>query len=206
MEDSLEFKWLVEYLAIFFITLIIGTLVHELGHFFVAVMYGVPARISYAYTYYFGTFAEYQRFWFLMGGPISSWLVASIGITIILIKYRHMHKERVKPIGIGQSISIVGTSFSIRFIFNAGLYFINTTLGGMTSNADEAKIAQDFLGINPDILIYGSAGIALLLIFIALYYIPAHQRYIILIGGIIGGILGYIFWNYWVGPIILPPP
>ncbi|MFX1567427.1 MAG: hypothetical protein ACFFCV_03565 [Promethearchaeota archaeon] len=206
MENSSEFKWFIEYFSIFFVTLIIGTLIHELGHYIVAVIYGVPAQISYAYTHYFGSLTEVQRFWFLMGGPLSSWLVSTTGIIIILVKYKYMHKESEKSIGVGQSISIVGTSFSIRFIFNAGFYFINTTLGGITSNADEAKIAQEFLGINPDILMYGSAIIALVFIIVALYYIPSHQRYIILVGGIIGGILGYIFWNYWFGPIILPPP
>lgn len=206
MEDSLDFKMFIEFFTLFFITLIIGTLVHELGHYFVAIMYGVPVRISYAYTHLFGSLTEIQRFWFLMGGPIISWTVAILGISVILIKYRYMNKETVKPIGVGHTISIVAVSFSVRFIFNAGLYFINTTLGGMISNADEVKIAQDFLGINPDILMYSSAGIALLLIIVAIYYIPSHQRYIILIGGIIGGILGYFFWNYWIGPIILPPP
>ena len=106
MENFSEFKWFIEYFALFFIILIIGTLVHELGHFIAAIILGIPAQISYAYTHYFGTITGFQRFWFLMGGPIISWLVASIGFTVILIKYRHMHKKIDNPIRIGQSLSI----------------------------------------------------------------------------------------------------
>ncbi|MFX0006353.1 MAG: hypothetical protein ACFFA7_10335 [Promethearchaeota archaeon] len=206
MNRHKHINWFFTYLGIFFIVLIIGTLVHEFGHYIVAVIYGVPARIAYAYTFYYGPLTAVQRFWFLMGGPISSWLVSIVGITVILIKYRHMHSEDEKTIGIGQILSITATSFCIRFIFNAGWYFINTTLLGNSSSADEAKIARDYLHINPDLLMYGSAVVALAFIIIALYYIPRFQRYIILIGGITGGILGYLFWNYWIGPIVLPVP
>jgi hypothetical protein len=206
MDNSSEFKWLIEYFVMFFIILIVGTLIHELGHFIAAVILGVPAQISYAYTHYFGTLTDFQRFWFLMGGPLISWIVASIGILVILIKYRHIRKEVDIPIGIGQSLSIAATSFCVRFIFNAGFYFINSTFGGITSSADEVQIARDFLIISPDILMYGSAVIALIFIILALYYIPNYQRYVVFTAGIIGGILGYFFWNYWIGPIVLPPP
>ncbi len=199
-------KWFFTYMGVFFIVVIIGTLAHEFGHYIVAVIYGVPARICYAYTFYFSSLTTDQRFWFLMGGPISSWLVSTIGIIVILLKYRNMHNETNQSIGIGQTISIVATSFSIRFIFNAGWYFINTTLLGIPSGADEAIIARDYLGIHPDFLMYGSAIVALIVIVIALYYIPRFQRYIILIGGIFGGVFGYLFWNYWIGPIVLPVP
>ncbi|MHA2392550.1 MAG: hypothetical protein ACXAEX_11460 [Promethearchaeota archaeon] len=198
-------KWFFTYLGLFFIVLIIGTLVHEFGHYIVAVLFGVPARISYAYTTYFGPLTVEQRFWFIMGGPISSWLVSLIGITVILLKYRHMHNEKVQSISSGQTLSIVATSFSIRFIFNAGWYLINTTILNIPSGTDETQIAN-YLGISPDFLIYGSAVIALVFIIIDLYYIPRFQRYVILIAGITGGVLGYLFWNYWVGPIILPRP
>lgn len=199
-------NWFFTYLGVFFIVVIIGTLVHEFGHYIVAVIYGVPARIAYAYTFYFGSLTSDQRFWFIMGGIISSWLVSISGFIVILFKYRHMHSEKEQPIGIGQTISIMAVSFSIRFIFNAGLYFIETTLLGNWTGMDEAKIAIYYLGIAPEILVYGSAAIALTFIIVTLYYIPRFQRYIILIGGITGGILGYLFWYYWIGPIVLPVP
>ncbi|MFW9969276.1 MAG: hypothetical protein ACFFDF_03685 [Candidatus Odinarchaeota archaeon] len=203
MDRTKNFKWFFKYLGIFFFVIIIGTLVHELGHYIVAVIYGIPVRISYAYTTIYGSLTADQWFWFIMGGPLVSWLVSIMGIIIIFSKYRHMHSEQDYPIGISQTISIVAISFSIRFVFNAGLYFINTTLFGMLSGTDETLIAI-FLGISPDILMYGSAVVALGFIIIGLYYIPRFQRYIILFGGIIGGVIGYLFWYYWVGPIILP--
>ncbi|MFW9782571.1 MAG: hypothetical protein ACFFFB_09850 [Candidatus Heimdallarchaeota archaeon] len=203
MDKYKNLKLFFIYFGIFFVVLIIGTIIHELGHYIVAVIFGVPAQISYAYTTYFGFLTGEQRFWFILGGPLISWLVSIIGITFIFIKYRFIQKEKTKPIGIGHSISIVATSFSIRFIFNAGWYLVNTTILGVPCNTDETQIAT-YLGINPDILMYGSGMIALVLIIIALYYIPRFQRYIVLFAGIIGGVLGYLFWNYWIGPIILP--
>lgn len=197
-------KWFLTFLGVFFIFVIIGTLAHEVGHYIVAVIYGVPSRISYVTTFYYGPLTTDQRFWFLMGGPISSWLVSIIGTIVLLGKYRHMHGEKDQSIGFGMMISILANSFCIRFIFNAVWYLINTTLLGKPSWTDEFRIARGYLGISPDFLMYGSAVISLIFIFIAYYCIPRFQRYIVLIGGIIGGILGYLFWNYWVGPIFLP--
>ncbi len=196
--------WFLKYLGIFFIIPIIGTLAHEFGHWFVAVcVYQEPAYISYAFTHLVGALSGEEYFWFIMGGPLSTWLTAAAGITVIFLKYRSMHSETEIPVGIGQSLAIVAAAFSLRFIFNAGGYFLFTTILGNPSNADEVKIAN-YLGISPDITMYGSAIIALILVLITLYYIPRHQRYIILFSGILGGILGYIFWYYWVGPILLP--
>jgi len=180
MYSSKNLKCFFLYLGIFFIVVIIGTLAHELGHYIVAVIYGVPAQISYGHTHYFGSLTADQRFWFLMGGPISTWLVSTMGVIVILCKYRHMHND-------------------------TGLYFINRSLLDIPSVTDETLIAG-YLGINPDFLMYGSALVGLIFIFIAFYYLPHFQRYIIFIDTIIGGILGYFFWFYWIGPIILPRP
>ena len=207
MNLSPKWIWFLKYLGVFFTIPIIGTLAHELGHYLVAVIYQQPAGIAYAYTYLIGSnfLTPEQEFWFIMGGPISTWTVAVLSISIILWRYRPMRYELSKPIGLGQSITSVGASFSLRFIFNAGMYFIFTTLLGNSSSADEVKIAIS-LGISPDLTMYGSAIIALMLILLTLYYLPRHQRYIILIAALLGGILGYIFWYYWVGPIVLPYP
>jgi len=197
--------WFLKYLGVFFTIPIIGTLAHELGHYLVAVYYQVPAVIAYAFTYYFGSLTPEQEFWFIVGGPVSTWLVAAVSIGITLWKYRPMHAEQRKPVGLGQSAAFIASAFSLRFIFNAGMYFLSHTLLLNPSGADEVKIAQ-YLGISPDIMMYGSALIALLVVLTALYYIPRPQRYIILIGGLLGGIFGYLFWYNWVGPLVLPIP
>ena len=204
MKVPTKLTWFVQYLGIFFVIPIIGTLAHELGHAFVSgCIYQVPTHISYAFTYYFGDLTDPQIFWFIMGGPISTWLTAALGLTIILWKYRPMHSELTRTIGWGQTISVVAVSFSVRFIFNAGGYLILTTFLGHASNADEVKIAN-YLGVSPDLIMYGSALIALAIILLAIYFIPRQQRYILLAAGIVGGILGYLFWYYWAGPLILP--
>ncbi len=198
--------WFLKYLGVFFTIPIIGTLAHELGHYLVAVVgYSVPATIAYAFTFAPSIAPNSEQyFWFIMGGPISTWLVVAGGLCVILWKYRPMHSEQ-KPMGLGQAAALIASTFSLRFIFNAGAYFISHTLLLNTSNADEVKIA-DYLGISPDLTMYGSALVGLLVVLAALYYIPRPQRYIILMSGFLGGVLGYLFWYNWLGPIILPIP
>ena len=140
-----------------------------------------------------------------MGGPISTWFVALIGLGFILWKYRSFHSESVKAISNGQTLCTIGAAFSLRFIFNAGGYLFFTTILGNSSEMDETKIAN-YLGFHPDFLVFGSAIVALVIILVTIYYIPRHQRYVILIAGIIGGALGYLFWYYWAGPLLLPLP
>jgi hypothetical protein len=197
--------WFLQYLGVFFTIPIIGTLAHELGHYLVAVVgYHVPAMIAYAFTYIFDDLTLEQEFWFIVGGPVSTWLVAAVGIGIILWKYRPMHSEQ-KPMGLGQAAAVIASTFSLRFVFNAGMYFFSHTLLLKPSGADEVKIAQ-YLGISPDLMMYGSALIGVLVVLTALYYIPRPQCYIVLMSGFLGGVLGYLFWYNWLGPLVLPIP
>lgn len=167
--------------------------------------YRVPATIAYAFTYApsIPPNSE-QEFWFIVGGPVSTWLVAAVGIGVILWKYRPMHSEQ-KPMGIGQATAFIASTFSLRFIFNAGGYFFLHTLLLNPSNADEVKIAN-YLNISPDLMMYGSALIGLLVVLIALYYVPSSQRYIVLISAFFGGVFGYLLWYNWLGPLVLPIP
>ncbi|NVM27557.1 MAG: hypothetical protein HWN65_01835 [Candidatus Helarchaeota archaeon] len=211
MEFTPKWKWFLKYLAIFFVIPIIGTLAHELGHYLVALIYNQPAGIAYAYTYCVDEnglrsdcmITGDKYFWFIMGGPISTWFVALIGLGFILWKYRSFHSESVKTISNGQTLCTIGAAFSLRFVFNAGGYLFFTTILGNTSEMDETKIAN-YLGFHPDFLVFGSAIVALVIILVTIYYLPRHQRYVILIAGIIGGTLGYLFWYYWAGPLLLP--
>ncbi|MHA1264124.1 MAG: hypothetical protein ACTSRS_02715 [Candidatus Helarchaeota archaeon] len=199
--------WFLGALLIFFGIAIGGTLFHELGHYTMAVIFNQQAGIAYAYTYIIppNHLTAEQYFWFIVGGPTVNWVSAIVGLLVILVKYRPVRTIPEGAPGAGQTLALIGVAQSIRFVFNAGGYLINTTIMGNPSSADEVKIAN-YLGLSPDLLMYGSALIALLLILIALYYIPSQQRYCILIGGIIGGALGYLFWYQWVGPIVLPLP
>jgi len=196
------------FIGIFFTIPIYGTLLHEVGHYFMAVIYNQPAGIAYAYTYIIppNILTSDQYFWFIVGGPVSTWLTAGIGLTFIFAKYRSMHSEPVKTVGYGQTFAIIAAAFGLRFIFNAGGYLISTIgTHPWDSNMDEVKIATH-LGIHPYIMVFGSAIIALIIILMTLYYIPSHQRYVILLAGLIGGALGYLFWYEWVGPLLLPLP
>jgi len=172
-----------------------------------AVIYNQPAGIAYAYTYIIDPYilTNEQYFWFIVGGPVSTWVTSGIGLTFILWKYRSMHSESVETVGYGQTLATIAAAFGLRFVFNAGGYLLFTTIGGNPSSMDEVKIANH-LGFSPDIMVYGSAILALVIVLMALYYIPSHQRYFILLAGLIGGALGYTFWYYWAGLLLLPLP
>ncbi len=200
--------WFFVFIGIFFTIPIYGTLLHEVGHYLMAVIYNQPAGIAYAYTYTIDPYilTNDQYFWFIVGGPVSTWVTAGLGLTVILGKYRSMHSESDKTVGYGQILATIAAAFSLRFVFNAGGYLFSTLwTSPWDSNMDEVKIATS-LGIHPYIIVYGSAIIAVSIVLITLYYIPRHQRYIVLLAGIIGGAIGYIFWYYLAGPLLLPLP
>ena len=193
----------VKYLVIFFIVPIVGTLLHEFGHYIVAIISGHQARIAYAYTISdIHAYAEPELvFYYILAGPIATWIQCSIPFIIMIIYY---NKERRETIGKKGDLPpfyillISFTAFSGRFVSNAaGYMFTHST------SLDEARIAS-WLGIYPDIIVYPFAFIAWTMLLISIYLIPRNFRFSFMLGAIFGAALGYITWYYFLGEILLP--
>ncbi len=80
----------LQYFAIFLVVVPLGTLLHEVGHWIVAVASGFEARIAYAYTissiYFEGS--ELMYFYFILGGPLVTWVQSLIPFLMLVFHYR----------------------------------------------------------------------------------------------------------------------
>ena len=195
---SKRLKMLFKYLLIFLLVPAIGTLLHECGHYIVAVLNGYEAYIAYAFTTY-SINDPTVAFWALCGGPLATWFQSLTAFTIMVLYYnkekRETFTEDLPPLYIAL---LAIFSFSIRFIFNATGYLIR----GSTT-MDEVRIGL-YLGIHPDVVVYGSALIAVVFLVIAIYRIPKSYRFMLFFSAVFGAILGYLMWYEWLGPILLP--
>ena len=196
--SSKRLKMFFKYTLIFLIVPAIGTLLHEFGHYIVAIINGYEAYIAYAYTIY--TINDpIVAFWALSGGPLATWFQSLTAFTIMVLYYnkekRGTFTEDLPPLYI---VLLATFSFSIRFIFNA----IGYLLRGSTT-MDEVRIGL-YLGIHPDVVVYGSALIAVVFLVIAIYRIPKSYRFMLFFSAVFGAILGYLMWYEWLGPILLP--
>jgi hypothetical protein len=196
-------KLFLKYFIIFLPVPIIGTLLHEVGHYLVAIIYGYEAEISYAYTSSTinrNTEPE-MYFKYILGGPISTWILSGIPFIILLVYYNKDKRKSVEfseklPVGY---LFLVGlTSICGRFIFNAGGY-----LWTHSQSIDESKMAN-YLGIYPDIFIYGFAFIAWTILLIIINITPKKHKAPLFFGAILGAVVSYFLWYELLGPFIMP--
>jgi len=193
-----HFKIFLKYMLIFLFAPAVGTLLHEFGHYIVAIVNGYDAYIAYAYTIY-NIDNPLLEFWAWNAGPLVTWILSLTAFTLMEIYYnkrkRDTFTEDLPPLNI---LLLVIFSFSQRFIFNAFGYLIR----GSTL-MDEVRIGV-YLGIHPNIIVYGSALVAVEFLIIVVYRIPKSYRYTLFFGAVFGAILGYLIWYDWLGPIFLP--
>ncbi|MHA1150785.1 MAG: hypothetical protein ACTSR8_21405 [Promethearchaeota archaeon] len=191
----------IKYLIIFTIVPIVGTLLHEFGHYIVAIANGYEAHIAYAYT---TSTVPHDKdseiyFYYILGGPVSTWIQSVVPFSLIIVYYNQKRREEItEDLPFLYIILLSFTSFCGRFIFNAGGYMFNHS-----KSLDESKMAA-FLGINADVFVYTFAFVAWTILLIAIYMIPKHLRITIFFAAILGAGIGYFVWYYYLGPVILP--
>lgn len=193
-------KDLVKYFLFFLIIPIIGTQMHELGHFFAALSLGCNPIIHYASCSH-GCYImlQEQYFFFILWGPFATWIECMIGFTLLMI-YRKKNLASIKEGNISWIyLILLGlTSFCARFVFNAVGYFFSQSTG-----LDEWKM-ENYLEWPHGILIYGFAIIGFIILLLNILIVPRVQRYKLLTGALIGSVAGYALWYYGLGPILMP--
>ena len=68
----------------FILFTVVGTVSHELGHFFAAKALGHNARINYGYTYYGSNVGHYHSFIITLCGPLQTIITGTTGFLLIL--------------------------------------------------------------------------------------------------------------------------
>lgn len=215
----------------FFISIIVGTVSHEIGHYFTARALGYDAFITYKNTvtgweysnknlvpYYerlrngenFPEKGEvlqkiriYKQHQILisMGGPILTLIMGLVGILILFLYYNNKHTTYWQWLWIFISL------FLLRFPFVFTLSLITFLLVPQFFNiSDEIAIAS-MLKINPWIInttmaFIGAIGAAI----VFFKFIPVQERKHFILWALISIPISYAAWFYLLGPLLLPEP
>jgi hypothetical protein len=138
-----------------------------------------------------------------LGGPVQTMMTGTIGLSLLLLNKRWWKGK--KTLSLSAWLVVFAALFWLRQSFNFVMATYSMLVRGhWSSRMDEVKIAN-YLHLWPATisLVTGLAGLGVLA-FVALRVIPGSQRLTFLIGGLIGGSLGFWIWLSWIGPKLMP--
>jgi hypothetical protein len=139
-----------------------------------------------------------------IGGPLQTLLTSIIGIFILLYRRQSI---LVRGMQLWDWLALFSALFSLRFVSNLTLSVLSELWkpnGNYFGGRDEARLARSLdlpLGMFAIPLFIIGLVISLWVVFKVL---PYKHRFTFIISGLTGGILGYLIWLDWLGPIVLP--
>ncbi len=202
---TIDKKLTAGLVAGFILATVIGTLSHEAGHYFVARSLGYKVAINYASTYWFGGMypSPSHRFLITLGGPMQTMLTGTIGLFLLFV-FRKSFQSKQK-LSFGQWSLIFITLFWLRQTANLavgiGIFLFR---GHFSQRSDEVVLARHWHLPGETIsILTGTLG-TLVLAIVIFIFIPKPQRLTFMVSGISGGVMGYLLWLKWLGPVIMP--
>lgn len=230
----MNFKLTLLFSLGFVLFTVIGTISHELGHVCVAKLLGFETELHFGSmnfsnsindgliniyqkneyaiknNLYFTGKAEYfekvkryslECFLITIGGPLQTILTGTIGFFIL-------YYRRLKNINFNNFdwILVFVALFWLRQSFNLVMSVSKGILrgNGKYFGGDEVKISKYLeLSNGTFSIVLGVIGFYVLY-FIMFRIIPKNTIFTFLFSGFLGGILGFYFWMYKIGPIVLP--
>jgi hypothetical protein len=146
---------------------------------------------------------KHNSFIITASGPLQSMLTGTIGL-IVLIFYGKKFKDNnsIKFIGwLFIFLSLFWLRQSANFIVGFTKFIFN---GHKWGHSDEIKLAR-YLHLPPYSMSLFTAIIGIVILaWLSIVYIPKKDLKPFILGGLIGGILGYLLWLNWLGEYILP--
>ena len=145
----------------------------------------------------------HNGFWIILGGPFQTMLTGTLGFLFVLYHRKKIRNENA--LSISQWVIVFLCLFWLRQIANlvtwvAGYFF----KGKFSLGGDEIGLAIH-AGLPMGAILSITACIALgILVFIIFKILPFNIRLTFILAGFSGGIFGYFFWLFWIGPILLP--
>jgi hypothetical protein len=141
----------------------------------------------------------YSRLW----GPLQTMITGTIGF-ILLLFYRKKIIGKTS-LTTSQWLLVFLSLFWLREVFNTFIASIlSFTKMRKEFYGDEFILSME-LNLPPFTLPIITALIGLIICSIVTFkFIPIAQRKIFIAAGFTGGVLGIIFWMYFLGPIVLP--
>lgn len=205
---------LLVYLSVTFVfAFTIGVLSHEAGHFVVAKFFGYEPTIHYQFTDFHDeilasdtsvegqALLNHRRIWMLAGGPLETMIVSSVTL-LLLFLVRKPDRRQISPTFF-EWVLITVSLFWMRQPVNFTVWLLKGALFNRYSfQGDEVKIAS-MLGLPIWFLLFITATVALIVLYGIVQCIPKSLLPTVIISAFIGGILEYLCWSLWLGPILL---
>lgn len=203
-------RYNLQIFFVFFVATIAGTLLHECGHAFVAMLFGFHPTIHYSSTGILSpadlaAFRESsvlyrvypESFWILIGGPLQTIGTGVIGIVGLLVLSR---KTIIDAWRSKHLLWLVLSFFMSRQVYNAVGILVKK---GRKRTSDEEKLF-DYLGIDVHIGVWCMLMVfGLVLAYITFALVKKH-RWQLIVFGALGSCVGAVFWLYSMGRYILP--
>lgn len=204
-----DFKLSLFLILSFILFTAIGTVSHEMGHWIVAEVIGIDAKVNYYSTSFIGQSNDRTRLLkvedlaIYSGGPLQTMLVGSFGF-LCLWKDRFLLYKKEK-LDFKDWFFVLLALFWLRELANFVMWMISYyNKGYFTNRMDEVRIAIK-LGLPQGSIIGVLAFLSLIISLIVIFrFIPVSQRFSFIISGFFGGVLGYLIWLEWFGKYILP--
>jgi hypothetical protein len=141
----------------------------------------------------------YSRLW----GPLQTMITGTFGLIILLIYRKQiLNKTSLSKV---QWLFVFLSLFWLREVFNtfiASILFF--TKMRKEFYGDEFILSME-LNLHPFTIPIITGLIGLIICSIVTFkFVPFTQRKIFIAAGFVGGIIGFIFWMYFLGPIVLP--
>ena len=147
---------------------------------------------------------DVNRLWLNIGGPLQTITTGLIGFGLLLRrrKFHALLFNRTDWLLVFLSLFWLRQPFNLLMAITSKILLGNESFFG-TGN-DEVKIARE-LNIWDGAVSISTAIIGLAIsLFVIFKIVPQPSRSKFILGGLIGGIVGFILWMYILGPLILP--
>lgn len=138
-----------------------------------------------------------------IGGPFQTILTGTIGFIVLLIRRKNIQQYGMKTL---DWLCVFLSLFWLREVCNLTLSVLSAILRGKQNyfGGDEKNIAM-MLEIPKGSIAIPLAILGLLVsLFVIFKIIPIDKRLNFILGGLFGGVLGYILWLRILGPIVMP--
>ena len=154
---------------------------------------------------YISVAKKYSKDYFLitLGGPLQTMITGTLGLLFLYFKKEKFMGSKNNNLlsWLLVFISLFWLRQLANFLVWIASYFYS---GDLSKSMDEIK-ATLYLQLPIGTFIFSTALIAsLVLSFIIFKIIPKEKRITFIAAGLVGGILGYIFWLILIGPIVMP--
>jgi hypothetical protein len=201
MLNEIRYTKIFYFSLIFILLTVIGTQLHEYGHYLTAYYFNFNPKLHFASVSYdiesnSEFYSDTKVLLIKIAGPLQTLFSGILGLIVIK---RNKIRTKIWWIGIFLTLFLLRQVF-VMFYALANSYFKGKFIFG----GDEAKIAK-ILGLQSGLIVL-FLGVASTLICLYVYFvlIPKSIRLNFIIGSLIGSFLGFIIWFNLIGKFFLP--